>query len=92
MPFDRHAEDLARGQRVDVVALAEGLLQRLDLGHMGGEAQLDLRVIDRQQLVARLGDEGAADLAALLGADRDVLQVRIGGADSRPVDGRGQRE
>ena len=29
-----------------------------------------------------VGDEGAADLAAFLGADRDVLQVRLGGGEA----------
>ena len=45
-------------------------------------AQLDLRVVGRDQHVAGLGDERAADLAAELGADRDVLQVRIAAAQA----------
>ena len=44
---------------------------------MREDAQLDLRVVGRDQPIAGLGDEGAADLAANLGADRDVLEVRI---------------
>ena len=75
--LDRHAEDLAGGDRVDVLALVEGLLQGRDVGDVGGEAQLDLAVVDREQRHARLGDEGLADLAPLLGADRDVLQVWV---------------
>ncbi|MCY1350547.1 hypothetical protein D9M69_367830 [compost metagenome] len=46
---------------------------------MGHDAQLDLRVVGRQQLVAPGRDEGLADAPALGGADRDVLQVRVGG-------------
>ena len=39
------------------------------------------RVVGRDELGARRRDEGGADLAALLGADRDVLQVRLGGGE-----------
>ena len=79
--LDGHAEDLARGQGMDVDTFPEGLLQGLDLGHMGGEAELDLGIIHREQLMAGLGDEGAADLAALLRAHRDVLEIGIVGGD-----------
>ena len=48
------------------------------VGDLGEQPQLDLRVIGGHQLVAGIGDEGAADFAAVLGADRNVLQVRIG--------------
>ena len=51
-------------------------------------AQLDLRVVDRDQRVAGLGDEAGADLAPDLRADRDVLQVRV---DRREAPGRGVR-
>ena len=49
-------------------------------------AQLDLRVVGRDQLAPVLGDEAAADLAPQLGADRDVLEVRVG---ARQPAGRG---
>ena len=58
----------------------------LDVGDVGEQAQLDLRVVDGEQLVALLGHEGAADLAALLGAHRDVLQIGIGRGE--PAGGR----
>ena len=73
---------------MDVDVPGERLLERLDAGHVGEHAQLDLRVVGRHQPMAVLGDEGAADLAALLGADRDVLQVRI---VRRQPAGRGRR-
>jgi hypothetical protein len=77
---------------VNVEPVAEGLLQlRIDVGDMGEHAQLDLAVVGRDQLVALLGDEGLADLAAFLGADRDVLQVRVGGGQP-PGRGRRQRK
>ena len=74
---ERHAEHLARGQRMNIHPVAEGLLQFGDLGDMCGEPQLDLAVVGRQQQMARFGDKRAADAAAFLGADRDVLQVGI---------------
>ena len=53
-------------------------------------AQLDLRVVRRDQLVALRRDERRADASAFLGADRNVLQVRIvrrqpAGRSSRPA-------
>ena len=72
------AEQLLGGQVVDVVAVGEGLLQLRHVGHVRGEPQLDLAVVGAHQHMAGLGDEGVADLAADLGADRDVLQVGVG--------------
>ena len=57
-------------------------------GQVREHAELDLRVVGRDQHVARFGDERAADLAAELGPDRDVLQVRIAAAQAS---GRGDR-
>ena len=69
---------------------AKACLQLRDVGDMGEHAQLDLAVVGRDQLVALVGDEGGADLAAFRGADRDVLQVRLG--RGQPAGrGRGQR-
>jgi hypothetical protein len=45
---------------------------------MGEQTQLDLRVVCGEQHAARRGDEGGANLAPELGADGDVLQVRVG--------------
>ena len=56
----------------------EGALQLRDVADMGQQAQLDLAVVSADQEMTRLGDEGGADLAAFLGADRNVLQVGIG--------------
>ena len=75
---------------VDVEAVREGALQLRDVADVGQQPQLDLAVVGADQHVARLGDEGLADLAALLGAHRDVLQVGIVGREparwwSRPA-------
>ena len=47
---------------------------------MRQHAQLDLRVVRRDQHVSRIGDEGAPDLPAELGPDRNVLQIRVAAA------------
>src|SRR5262249_30770315 len=62
------AEHLDRGRRVDVLAALEGLAELRLAGDVGEDAQLDLRVVRREQLVPGLRDEGGADLAAELGA------------------------
>ena len=75
---------------MDVETFGEGLLQLRNVCNMGEHAQLDLRIVGRDQLHAVVGDEGGADFATFLGADRDVLQIRIGrGEASRRR--RGQR-
>ena len=76
------AEHLQRRAVVDVLADAERLDQRLVAGQVRQHPQLDLRVVGRDQHVAGRGDERAADLAADLGADRNVLQVGIGAAQA----------
>ena len=45
------------------------------------DAQLDLRVVGRDDARTRRRDEGLADAPALFGADRDVLQVRVGAGE-----------
>ncbi len=74
----RHAEHFRRGHRVNVEPVREGLLQLRDVGDMREDAQLDLRVIRRDQRVPRRRHERRADLAPGLRADRNVLQVRLG--------------
>ena len=83
-----HAEHLGRGRAVDVLAARERLAQLRLARDVREDPQLDLRVVGREQPVALLGDERRADLAAELGADRDRLQVRVGG---REPAGRGDR-
>ncbi len=70
------AEHLGRRDRVDVLAALEGLAQQLLAREVGEDAQLDLRVVDREQAVPGRGHERRAQLAPERRADRDVLQVR----------------
>src|SRR5690606_1190763 len=72
-------EDFGGGGTVHVQALAEGFQQPLILGQVGHDAQFDLRIVGGHDLVAGRCDEGLADAPALGAADRDVLQVRVGG-------------
>ena len=56
------------------------------LGQVRHDPHLDLAVVGGQQrLVALADDERRADAAALVGADRDVLQVGVRATTSRPV-------
>ena len=64
------------------MSLAKASLSGAMSAMCGQDAQLDLRVVGRDQEVAVLGHEGLADLAALLGADRDVLQVGVVGGQA----------
>ena len=79
---ERHAEHLAGDERVDVFVALERRAHRRVFRIVGQDAQLDLRVVGRQQLpTGRPGDEGRANFAAFLGANRNVLQVRVAGAE-----------
>ncbi len=77
--LQRHAEHLGSGGAVHVEVVLESVQQTGILRQMSHDAQLDLRVVGREQLVARRRDEGLANTPALSGADRDVLQVRVAG-------------
>ena len=72
------AEQFLGGHIVDVRSGPESLLQLRHVGHVRGKPQLDLAIVGAHQHMAGLGDKGIADLPADVGADRDVLQVRLG--------------
>ncbi len=71
---------LGRRAAVDILVFLEGLDQNRVLGAVGQNAQLDLGVVGREHLPALAGDERLPDLAALLGADGDVLQIGVAAA------------
>ena len=79
--IEGHLEDGGRRAGVDVLPPAEGGQQPLVPGDVGQDAQLHLGVVCCQEPPALLGDEGAADATPLLGADRDVLEVRVAGTE-----------
>ena len=62
---------------MDVETFVEGFAQLRDVGDVRQDAQLDLAVVGGDELLAGRGDERRADLAPFLGADGDVLQVRL---------------
>ena len=89
------AEHLGGGRGVDVLPALERLAQLRLAGDVREDAELDLGVVGRDQLVPGPGDEGRADLTAELGPDRDRLQVRVAGREpagrrDRLVEGRVQ--
>ena len=73
----RDPGDLGRRAAVDVLAAAEGLDQALVARVVREDAQLDLRIVGREQPAALGRHEGLANAHALGAADRDVLDVRM---------------
>ena len=67
---------------MNVRAVQKRLLHVLVAGDVRQNAQLDLGVIGVHQLLAVPGHKVATQAAAQLGADGDVLQVRLGGRDA----------
>ena len=74
----RHAEDLGSRRLVDVPVLGEGPQQALVPGEVRHDAQLDLRVVGRDQQVILRGHESLPDPPSLGRANRDVLEIRVG--------------
>ncbi len=62
---ERHAEDLRRGRLVHVPVFRECGEQAFVARQVRHDPQLDLRVVGRQQHVARRRDERLPDAAAL---------------------------
>ncbi len=74
----RHAEDFGRSGAVHILAFAEGAHQAIVPRQVGHDAQLDLRVVGRDDHAARRRHERLADAPPFFGAHRDILQVRVG--------------
>src|SRR5690606_20250940 len=70
--------DLRGDGAVDVLPFAESGDEGRVLREVREDAQLDLRVVGGDERAPRRGVERAPDLAPNVGADRDVLKVRIG--------------
>ena len=78
---DRHVEDDGRRLAVDVRPLAERLDERGIAAQVRQHAQFDLRVVRGHEQEAVVGNEAAPYVGADLGADRDVLEVRVRGRE-----------
>jgi cobalamin biosynthesis Mg chelatase CobN len=76
------------GDGVHVETAFEGVDEARILGEMSKHAQLDLGVVGREEAATVVGDERAAELTAVGGTHRDVLQV---GCLARDAPGRGVR-
>ena len=72
---------LRSGDGVDVVVVFESGDHVLVIGDMRQHAQLDLRIVRVDQYPALTGTEKLAHFPAELGADGNVLQIRLGGTD-----------
>ena len=89
--FQRHdAEHFGSRGAVNIFALSKRLQQTIVGGQMRHDAQFDLRVVGRDDAVARRRDEGLANAATLAGTHGDVLQIRVGTGQATG-DGRGLR-
>ncbi len=75
----RHAEDLRRGERMDVITAAKSFHQQSVFRKVRQQAQFNLRIIGGEQYMARLSDNRRANFTAQLGANRNILQVGIDG-------------
>ena len=67
---------------MNIFTSGKGGDQVLVAGDVRQDAQLDLAIVRRHQGVPLFGNEGVANLAAERSADRNVLQVWIGGAET----------
>mmetsp|Transcript_54503 Transcript_54503/g.129459 ORF Transcript_54503/g.129459 Transcript_54503/m.129459 type:complete len:219 (-) Transcript_54503:1102-1758(-) len=73
----RNTEHLGRSLAMDIDAVAEGVLQGREVGHVCQQPQLNLGVVSGEKHPVPSGLEGLADVGAFLGGCRDVLQVRL---------------
>ena len=87
----RHAEHLRGGDGVDILAAQKRLPHRLVARDVGEQPQLDLAVVRVHEHIAALGHEHPPQLAAERRARRDILQIRLGGAEP-PRGGHGHLE
>src|ERR1043165_1172984 len=71
--FRLRAKDKAGGALVDVIIFLKRIEHDRVVRDVREQAQLQLRVIGGDELVAFLGDEGAADATAQLRANRNIL-------------------
>ncbi len=80
--FVGRTEHEPRGFGVDVLVVQKRLEHHRILRDVGEDTKFELRVISRDQLVAFFGNERTSDPLAEFGADRDVLQIRFGRAQT----------
>ena len=78
----RDVVDLGRGGAVNVCPGQKRLLHGFIACNVGQNAQFDLGIVGVHQRFAGGGHKVAAQAAAQLGADGNVLQIRFSGADA----------
>ena len=62
---------------MNINAIRERLFELSYIGHVGKHTQLDLAVIRRHQLIALVCDKGSPNLTTIIGANRNVLKIRV---------------
>ena len=67
---------------MDVLTGPEGLDEHRVPTHVRQQAELDLRVVSRDQHVPRCGHEGPAHLPPEFRTNGDILQIRVAAAES----------
>lgn len=78
----RDVVDFGRGGAVNVCPGQKRLLHGFIACNVGQNAQFDLGIVGIHQRFAGGGHKVAAQAAAQLGADGNVLQIRLSGADA----------
>ncbi len=75
--FQGFVVDACSGDGVDVMVVGKGVKHRFVVAQVSDQSQLDLGVVRTEEHVAVGGNEGAADLLALVNTHGDILQVGI---------------
>ena len=68
--------------RMDIVIAEEGVDHILVFAEMGHDTEFYLRIVGREEQAAFVRDKCLADFLAVLVADRDILQIRVTGAEA----------
>ena len=71
------AEQFLGRQAVNIFAIGKGRFQRGHVGHIGGKAQFDLRIVGAEQNITLICDKGLADSSAGLGPHRNILKIGV---------------
>ena len=78
-PIERSGKNFRCSRLVDIAILGEGGEQARIPGQVRHDAQLDLRIVRRDQLGPGPCHKGLTDAPPFRSTDRDVLKIRIGG-------------
>ena len=63
---------------MDILSGGKGLLERIDIGDMRRQPQLDLAIVGGEDDMPGRSNNGLPDLTSDLGPDWKILQIRFG--------------